>query len=160
MKLPFNKYIRGMSILEVVIGAAIIMILTTAVGGAWQSYMALTRVSNERNQASLLMEEASDVLRFLRDTSWTTNISTLTTNTPYYIVKNNGYSLTSTATTTANLTRTVVFSSVSRNIQDDISSSGTIDPKTRKITISIYNNKSPQELLIQSEMLLHDIYSN
>jgi type II secretory pathway pseudopilin PulG len=160
MKLSFHKDIRGMSILEVVIGAAIIMILTTAIGGAWQTYISLTKVSGEKNQASLQIEEASDALRFMRDSSWATNLATLTLNQPYYLVWNNGYSLTSTATTTNNLTRTIVFSSVSRNGQDDISSSGTIDPKTKKVTISVYNNRSPQELLIQSEMLIHDVYSN
>lgn len=153
---------KGMSVLEVVIGASIILILATAMGGAWASFIVLTRISTEKTQAALIIEETADGIRFLRDKGWASNISTVTLDTPHYLKWQNGkYEISADATPVrGNFTRTVTFKSVMRNGQDDISSSGTIDIKTKKVIIDVHSNQTPPEVSVQAEMLIHDIYAN
>ncbi|MDO8430364.1 MAG: hypothetical protein Q7S72_00015 [Candidatus Taylorbacteria bacterium] len=154
---------QGISILEVVIAAAIILILTTAIAGAWRSYIVITRISNERTQAALLLEEASDALQFIRDKGWGSNFSTIMLDVPYYLKWNSGtYILDTTAPALIQniYTRKIVFSDVTRDGQDNISNSGIVDYDTKKVLISIYTNQTPPEVSIQAEMLIHDVYNN
>lgn len=155
-------FYKGISILEVVVAAAILLILTTSIAGAWQSYIKLTRISNERTQAALLLEEAADGLRFLRDNGWAANINSQSTNTAFGISWNGtSYQFDTTPQLINNLyNRTVTFSRVSRDVQDNISSSGTDDAKTRKVSILVSTNQTPPEVSIQTEMLLHDVHKN
>lgn len=157
-----SSFSKGMSILEVIIGASIILILTTAIAGAWQSYIVITRISNERTQAALLIEETSEALQFLRDSGWATNIAPLALNTTYYLNWNGStYIPTTSASLTQNVyTRTITFSSVIRDGSDNISGSGVIDTNTRKVTISVSTNQTPPEVSVQTEMLIHDVYDN
>jgi type II secretory pathway pseudopilin PulG len=151
-----------MSILEVVIAASIILILTTAIGRTWQSYIVLSRTNNERTQVALLLEETSEILGFLRDVSWTTHIAPLTLNTPYYINWNgSSYSITSTPNLVQSAyTRTFSFSSVLRDGNDNIASVGITDADTRKVTITISASSTSGIVSSQAEILLHDTYSN
>ncbi len=151
-----------MSVLEIVIGAAIILILTTAIGGAWRSFIVLTRISNEKTQAALIVEETADGIRYLRDKSWALNITPIALDTPQYLKwQNNKYEISNDSTPVQNnFTRTVTFKSVLRNSQDDIASSGTIDTKTKKVIIDVHSNQTPPEVSVQAEMLIHDIYAN
>jgi type II secretory pathway pseudopilin PulG len=162
MRMKTYCFSKGVSILEVVIGASILLILTTAIGGAWASFIVLTRISTEKTQAALIIEETADGIRFLRDKGWTVNIAPITLDTPHYLKWQNGkYEISADSTPVqGNFTRTVTFKSVMRNGQDDISSSGTIDTKTKKVIIGVHSNQTPQEVSVQSEMLIHDIYAN
>lgn len=154
--------LRGMSVLEVIIGASIILILTTAIGASWQSYIKISRVSNERNQAALILEEGAEIIQYLRDKSWSTNIAPLTNNTSYYLKWDGSNFVTTTTYTKINnaFIRIIVFSSVLRNAQDDISGSGNIDTNTRKVTVHVSSLESPPVISYQTEMLIHNIYDN
>jgi Tfp pilus assembly protein PilE len=154
---------KGISVLEIVIGTAIILILTTAIAGAWRSYIKMTRLANEKNQAAILTEEASEILQFLRDDSWTAKILPLSLNTTYYLVWNGtAYVSTTTASVIQSIyKRTVTFSSVARNAQDTITTSGgTTDVNTRKVTILVTTSETPPEVRVQTEMLIHNVYGN
>lgn len=156
------SFSKGMSILEVVISATIILILTTAMGGALRTFIVVTRISNEKTQAALIIEETADGIRYLRDNSWATNIAPITLNTPHYLKwQNNKYEISTDSTPVQGIfTRTVTFSNIIRNAQDDIASSGVVDTKTKKVTIDVHSNQNPPEVSIQTEMLIHNIYAN
>jgi Tfp pilus assembly protein PilE len=154
---------KGMSILEIVIGSAIILILTTAIAGAWQTYLTVTRLSNERTQAALLIEEAAEALQFLRDTSWASNIATLTVDIPYYLTWNGSTYVMSTVApvATSSFTRRIVLSTLRRDSQDNIiPSGGSEDPKSRMVTLSVFRSSNPSNPIVTTQMLIHDVYKN
>ena len=150
-----------MSILEIIISAAIIMTAIVGISGAWQLYLKVSGVSAQKTQAAILIEEAGEAITIMRDQSWTGKILPLGIGTDYYLYWNAGaYATTTTATTTSGLTRKIVFSQIFRDAQSDISTSGgTLDLNTRKVTIRIYA-ATTSDPLVQAEMLLHNAYSN
>jgi hypothetical protein len=90
-------------------------------------------------EASYLNEEAIEAVKVLRNQGWTTHIASLTSGTTYYpVVVSDNWTLSTTNPGEINdiYTRTVVFEDVYRDGNDNIaaSGSGTLDPKTRKIT--------------------------
>jgi Tfp pilus assembly protein PilE len=154
---------KGFSVLEIVVAASIILVITVAFAGAWRTYIILTRITHEKMEAAALTEETAEILQFLRDTSWSTNIATLSLNTPYYLSWNGStYIPTDTPSLIQNtFIRTITLSPVYRNGSDDIvSNGGTLDTKTKKVTVAIATNQSPPEVSVTTESLLHDIYNN
>lgn len=136
---------RGISLVEVLVGAAIVSLVLAGVVGVLQLYSVTSRLNLERIQAALLLEEGVEAVRFMRDDSWTQNIDTLDEGIPYYLsLEATGWK----ATTTESLIdvqfyRTVTLTSVYRkNIDDDIVDSAsaeakTLDPKTKKVVVTV-----------------------
>ena len=157
-----QSYSKGLSVVEVVVGATIILILTVAIASAWKANLKVSRISNEKIQAALLLEEAYEAISYLRDGSWTSNILPLSLNTPYYLNWNGTTYIATTSTSTIQnmYIRTVTFSSVIRDGQDNISNSGIVDTKTRKVTISVSTNQNQPEVSVQAEMLIHNVFNN
>lgn len=154
---------KGLSVVEIIVASAIIVTLVTAIGGGWQLYLRVTREGTNYTMASNLSEEGAEAVQLLRDLGWTANISPLSLNTAYDLYWNGtAYK----ATTTAQLLqsayrRTATFSSVERDAWDNIvTSGGTVDADTRKVTIRVYLSTSTSTLLTQSEMLIHNTYAN
>jgi hypothetical protein len=86
-----------------------------------------------------LLEEGAEAVKSIRDANWST-ISGLTIGTTYYLSYNtssNAWSLTTTPSTVDSFTRTVVFSSVNRDSNDDIAAAGTLDARTKEVTITV-----------------------
>lgn len=128
--------------LEVLIACAIISVTTFALISASVQGIQLSDRALKQTQASILLEEGAEVVKIIRDNSWTT-ISNLTLETNYYLTFNTGSNTWSLGTTPTSaidstFTRTVVFSSVGRDGSDDIIlSGGTIDPRTKKVTVTV-----------------------
>jgi type II secretory pathway pseudopilin PulG len=153
---------KGISILEVVVSSSIILILVTAIAGAWRTYIVISRISSEKTQAALLIEEASDELIFLRDKGWGSNLSGVPDNVTHYIQWS---TTTPTLSTTPSIIgnafiRTLHFSKVYRDGQQNISNTGTDDLRTKKVLITVSTSQTPPEVSAQAEMLIHDIYGN
>jgi hypothetical protein len=150
-----------MSVLEVIVAASIILILTAAIAQTWRSYLLLTRTNTERIQIALLLEEGSEIVGFLRDTSWTTYIAPLSLNTPYYLAwTGSAYQATTTSSViNSRFTRTATLSSVIRDANDNIAASGVADTKTKKVTLRVTSVADPSISGVQ-EILIHDIYTN
>ncbi len=58
---------KGFSLTEIVIGAAIVALVVTAVASAWQFYVKLSGQSTRLTQAALLIEEGGEALQYMRD---------------------------------------------------------------------------------------------
>jgi len=159
----------GFSVIEIVVASAIIVTLVTAAANIWILNFKISRTSNVTTQASLLTEEASEALNYFRDMSWAGYIAPLPLNTPYYISWNNSSMKYATSTTPIliNNTYTVSFTfyAVNRDVSTgDISGYSTTcpgspcDTHSKKAVISVYASSSPSVPLMQSTILLHDIY--
>lgn len=153
---------RGFGLIEIVVASAVIAAVVVAIVGALQMYIKMANTSGLYAQAALLTEESSEVLQLFRDKGWTANIAPLTLNTTYYLYwDGNQYLATTTIISVQNyFFRTVFFSSVTRDSSDNISTTGTVDPNTRKVTVTILLATTTPSILSKSDFLIHNVYNN
>jgi prepilin-type N-terminal cleavage/methylation domain-containing protein len=151
MKILRNRnrasHTRGFSLIEVLIACAIIASLSLGLFTASQKAIQLSDQSLKLAEANMLLEEGAEAIKTIRDANWT-NISSLTLETNYYLsysTSTNTWSLGTTVPAAIDgvFTRKMVFSAVNRDINDDIvSSGGTLDTRTKKVTISVSYGES------------------
>jgi len=147
----FKKNKLGFTIIEVLIACSIISISMFALMQTAQKGLTLSHQALKKSQASLLLEEGAEAVKSIRDNDWVT-IDGLSLNTPYYLFFNTttkSWVLDNTSTTNLPgyiptypvdgvFVRTVTVSSVGRDTNDDILvSGGTIDNRTKLITVSV-----------------------
>ncbi len=130
----------GLTLVEVLIAASIVLVFVVALTGVHSLYLRTALKSGNVIKATYLAEEGIEAVRFLRNTSWDTNIATLILDTNYGMVFNGTTWQASTTNTTIDgmFVRTVVFSAVYRDSsQDIVISGGTLDPNTLKVTSTV-----------------------
>lgn len=91
-------------------------------------------------EALNLAEEGIEALRVMRDDSWSANIQPLTNGANYYLVVSGNTWLATDVNPGLLLNRyerTFRFSEVFRDSNDNISISGTSDPNTKKVTLTV-----------------------
>lgn len=133
-----NNLKKGMSLVEVVIGGAIVTLLIGSLIASLNLFLNAETRNTAKIQSSFLTEEGLEAIRFLRDNSWTTNISPLLLDTPYYLSFDTTWHITSTNVYIDSMfERSFLVEAVYRNGSDDISDSGILDPNTKKITVSV-----------------------
>jgi hypothetical protein len=129
---------KGFGLVEVILGAAIVTLVVLATVQSYNIYINYA-LSNQNNlQAGFLLEEGVEAVIFLRDGGWSGNINSLTASSTYYL-NFNGTTWLSTTTPqyTDNFLRSFVLYSVNRDANDDISFSGTNDPNTKLLTVTV-----------------------
>ncbi len=137
MKKHFN---RGISLVEVIVGSAIIGSAVLATLGAYATLSKISYQNIPKIQAAYLAEEGVEVVRTMRDAGWSIKIATLSTTTSYSLYWN-GTSW--TATTTSSLidgifSRTFTLSDVGRDANFNIlSSGGTYDSGSKKVSVTV-----------------------
>lgn len=140
-----NKYIKGMGLLEIVIGTSIISISMIGLIFTFNFFIRAGFKNTEKIQAVYLLEEATEVLRYMRDDSWSSNIAPLLKDIPYYLLLDSSiWEATTTISFIDNIfDRTILISDVYRRDSDsDITASTTTDSKTIdtntvKITVKV-----------------------
>ena len=155
---------KGFGLLEVVISVGILGLVVFSLSQVVSTAYVLADKSGDRVEAGYIIQEGIEALHVLRDTSWSSKISTLTPGTTYYLTfatSTNTYALTSTAQPVINglYTRKIVMSNVNRDAQDNIASSGTNDTGTKKfrVTVDWANRGNYSESV---DMYLTDLYQN
>ena len=135
MKMQKNK---GMALVEIVIGSAIISVAILAASSAYGTYVNYA-FANQRNvQAGYILEEGLEAVTFFRDTSWSGNIAKLSTTTTYYLTFSSTWATTTTAQYVDGVfLRSLTISDVKRDGSDKIAGSGTYDPNTKLITATV-----------------------
>ena len=134
-----SKYKKsGFTLVEVLVACVIISTTIIALMSATSKGIDLSTRSLRQVEANMLMEEGVEATKSIRDTSWTT-ISGLTLNTNYYLSFTNAWTLSTTQSAQIDgiFTRTIVFSQVYRDSNDDISSSGTPDIGIKKVNVTV-----------------------
>ncbi|MFA6339112.1 MAG: hypothetical protein WCW87_03595 [Candidatus Paceibacterota bacterium] len=130
---------KGMGLLEVVIGSAIILLTITSFTSFYNAFFMSASLNNQKIEANALITEGFETVRFWRDSSWNTKIVPLTIGSNYYLsFDGSNWVPTTTKIFVDNIfERTIVFNNVYRDANKDISSSGTLDTNIRKVTVSV-----------------------
>lgn len=153
---------KGFALVEVLIACAIVTVATFALVSAGQKGVTLSERALKQTQASYLLEEGAEAVKVVRDNSWAT-ISALSVNTPYYLSFDTGtntWSLSETPSTIDGVfTRTVTFEAVTRDGNDDIAATGTVDARTRKVDIAVSWPASTGTLTKTLTLYVADIFN-
>ncbi len=142
MHMRLHSRRRGFTALETAIGVSLVALVLTFVMTTVAQFINTGRTTTQKTQALYLAEETLELVRFVRDVSWT-NISSLTNGTTYYIrVASGAVSVTTTPQIAAGFTRSFVISNVYRNATtDDIVASTTggsvADTSTKYVTARV-----------------------
>lgn len=162
----YYKNIFGFALVEVLVACSILSILTFSLISATNKGINLSNVALRQVQASFLLEEGAEAVKIIRDTSWAgVSPNTITLGTTYYLSFNNSTNVWSLSTTPNTVdsyfTRKVVFSAVSRDVnsQDIVSSGGTTDTKTEKVTVTVSWLSSGVTMTKTLQFYIADIFS-
>jgi len=132
---------KGVGMLEIVIAVAIISAAFFSVLQVSAFTLKVMQARNDKAKALAYAQEGIEAVRNIRDGGWTANISGLTFGATYYLTTSGSqWVLTGTnpGVLGGKFTRTVVLANVSRDINDNIvTSGGTDDPKTKKVTATV-----------------------
>ena len=161
MKIIFNKN-QGLTLVEVLVGVFLIAIIILSV--AQVSFIALKALKDKDDKIKALSyaKEGMEIVRYLRDESWSLNIANLNLDTNYYFDNSSGkWSLTQTnpGLLEGKFKRFVVFKSVMRDSNDNIVSSGGLnDPKTRKVIVTVLWDDDKKNVSISA--YITDLFNN
>ncbi|MFA4890138.1 MAG: hypothetical protein WC587_00675 [Candidatus Paceibacterota bacterium] len=136
-KIKNNK--DGFGVAEIVVAVAVIALSVFGLLSVAGVSLKMLRGNTTNIQAAFLLEEGVEAVKILRDSGWGANIAPLNAGTNYYFAFN-GTTWKATTTNTfidGIYERKFVLNNVSRNGSDDIAASGTLDPNTKKITVSV-----------------------
>ena len=142
---PFSKKRsqKGITIIEILVVVAIIGIALIALFSVTVFSLKVSLLVKETAEANSLAQEAIEAVRNFRDgTTWNTDgLGTLTVETNYYPEKTSDnpprWNLVSGQETIGEFTRKIVFKKVFRDANDNVSESGTEDPDTREIIVTV-----------------------
>jgi hypothetical protein len=133
--------VKGIGLIEVVIGAAIITGLISAVVTATNIFLVSSSSQVSKVKAAYLAEEGIEAVKSIRDYSWTSRIAPLTVGSSYYLSLSTSSPYTWGVTTTPQyidgMLRTVVLANAYRDANSDLVASGTNDTQSRLLTVTI-----------------------
>ena len=130
------KYKKGVSLIEVVIASAIIGSVSVSVFGGLGLMTQYAVRNTSFVKASMLAEEGIEALRQMRDFGYASNILNLTPGSTYRFAWDGSKWVSTTAVNFFD--RTFVLSNVNRDMDFDIvSSGGTLDSGTKKVTVTV-----------------------
>ncbi len=135
---------RGLSLVEVVIGTALILLSLTGLTTAYTFYLKAGLKNTDSLKSVFLLQEGVEAVTLLRDDAWS-NLSSLTAGTSYYLSWNGTkwVSTTTSALVDSVFTRTIMLDSVYRkNAGNDIvdvsaPDAKTLDANARKLTVTV-----------------------
>lgn len=146
----------GLSIIEIIIAMALLVIIAAGAVGAVIGSFSSTRLAQEELRATLMAEEGLEAVQSIRNQDW----SLLTTGTHGLDKTEGSWSLNGeNDTDTSNTyTRSVAISEVARDDNGDIvQSGGAIDPNTKLVVVNVVWNFTPgrQNTVEMSQYLTH-----
>jgi hypothetical protein len=116
---------RGVTVIEVAIGVSIAALVLIFSMQSLSLFINVGRTISEKTKAIYLAEDGLEIVRYLRDESWSTVSALSTSGTHYLSVTPGAFSFTSTPETVDGYTRSFKISNVYRNSSDDIVASTT-----------------------------------
>jgi len=135
-KKPLNQ--KGFGLLEVAIGATIISVALLVLLSTYGSDVKGALGNESSIKAAYLAEEGVEAVKLLRDGGWNLNLATLVPGTNYYLSwGGSSWSTTLVPQYVDGFERSFVVSSVYRDANSDITTSGSIDANTLKLVVSV-----------------------
>lgn len=155
---------RGFTLIEIVLATSMITTFLVSISMYYKKILDVSQDTTRHIQSGFLLEEGVEAVKLLRDTSWSTKIATLSTTTTYYLYWN-GTSWTSTTTkqVTENVfTRSFTIADVRRDVSDNIASSGTYDPSSKKVVFVVeWSRKGSRATTTESaETYMMNLFNN
>lgn len=140
----FNK--TGSILIELLVALALLaLILPVIIDGLITTRQGLPQ-QEQQQQALALIKETTESLRIIREKGW----SAISTNGTYYPqIDGNNWVLVDGVQTIGDFNRRVVISDVYRDIDGNISPSGTVDPSVKKASV-IVNWTQPKTSSVES----------
>jgi Tfp pilus assembly protein PilE len=160
--ISFKKNKKGFGLIEIIIGSAVLLLVTLSVTSAYNTYINYFLTNQDNSKASYLLEEGLEAIIFLKDQNFTSNIKSLTSGSTYYLYFN-GTSWTSTTTSQyvdSKFLRSFVVSNVNRDGSDKIATVGTNDPNTKLVTVSVSFPASHATTTKSLSTYITNIYNN
>jgi len=125
---------KGQSIIELILAIGLASVFLPALLMGLVSSREGYAQQNQRLDATHLLREAEEAVRVVRENSW----SQIANNGTYHpVISGNTWSLASNAESVSGFTRSIVISDVYRDASGSISSSGNIDPSTKKTVVTV-----------------------
>ena len=144
---------------EILVAVSIIAISILAAMAVTEKSVTVSRRALNTLQAAFLLEEGAEAVRILRDNAWA-NISSLSTSTTYYPTFSGTWALSTTPSTVGIFTRMVTIANVNRDgTTQDIAASGTDDPKSKLITVTVSWPDGATTISKTLQFYLMDIFS-
>ena len=151
---------KGFMTVEIIVAVSIIVVSVLAAMTVTQKSISVSRQALHTSQASLLLEEGAEVTRILRDNAWS-NISSLSVGTNYYPTFSSSWTFSTTPSNIGIFTRTVTIANVNRDATSgNIVLSGTNDPGTKLITVTVSWTESGQAMSKTLSFYIMDIFSS
>ena len=145
------RHTRGISLIEALIGLGILVTVLVGLVVSFQVFFRVSLTNTEKIQGAFLLEEGIEIVRFLRDESWSTHIATVTVNTDYYpTFSGSTWTLTTTPTTTNSFTRKVTLHDVFRRDSDSVivastsPDTKTLDVNTKFVTVMVITPRAAE----------------
>lgn len=145
------------------VGASVLAISLLGISTFFQGTLQASSITQTLVQGDYLLEEGMEVMKVLRDTSYTNNIAKLSTTTPYYLSWNGTSWATSTvsAAIDSKFYRTIVLTDVKRDsTTQDIASVGVFDPNTKQITVSVAWNRKAATTTRSISTYIMNLFNN
>jgi len=141
-----HKSQKGISVIEVIVALSIIFVSFFSFLALAQYSLKFQDQSESKLEAINIAAETIEATRSVRNEDWN-NFSSLSLDIPYYpVISSNKWTLSSTDPGSINgvYDRWVIIEKVYRDANDNISSSGTEDNQTKKITAFVEWNDRGQ----------------
>jgi Tfp pilus assembly protein PilV len=155
---------KGFTLIEIILGISMLTASLISITTYYKKVLDVSQDTTRHIQSGFLLEEGIESTKLFRDKSWATNIAALSTTTTYYFYWNGTLW---TPTTTKQVvesvfTRSFVISDVTRDVSDNIASSGTYDAGTKKVTVSVaWQTKGGRQTATDTaETYIMDLFSN
>ncbi len=147
---------------EAVVAVGLATLAFTGLVTAYGLYMNASFQSMRKIEAELIAEEGIEIARYLRDSGYAATLGTYSTVNPYWLsLSGSTWSATQTQQSfiAGRYDRRVTFSPVYRNASDDITTSGTVDPDTRKVTVTVSWRERNATTSVALSSYLTDIFN-
>lgn len=154
---------RGFGLVEVVVALAVAATVIVSLIQLWRVSLRLSRVSAVSVEAGWLLREGMEGVRFLRDAGWSANIASLASGASYYLTFDGSkYALTSAEPDFLNgkFQRTISFADVFRDSESAIAPAGSLDPSTKKVTVTLAWSSNGATTTRAVDMYLTDLFGN
>ena len=158
----YKKRNKGFSVIEIIIGSAILATVLYSAASAINQIRKLERSTTHIIRSNYLLLESVDVAKIFRDTSWSAEIATLTQGISYYLIwdSSSWYATTTESVIDGLFYRTIQFDPVKRDGNDNIATTGSVDIGTLKITANVSWLEQSGTSTRSFETYITDLYAN
>jgi Tfp pilus assembly protein PilV len=158
----FSKTQRGVSIIEVILAAAIISLSVISISVVYGNLVVLASQNTAKVQATLLLDEGVEAIKTMRGEKWSNIASTTASTTYYFIWSTDKWRATTTPVVVdGRFYRTFVVSPVYRDVSTFnilTNTSGTLDAGTKKVDINVTWSEKGATTTRNTSMYIFNLY--